>query len=257
MKVLWVRFYSDDWIVGTMNLNNREKGIYIQVCAGIWSTGGPIDIDYLKKICPGKGFKQGLAKLAELGKVTITGRFVSNSRAIRERFRADSETIRRRFNGAKGGRPKGLAKPGTMDVRATIETEVEVDDSFIKESISSPNGLSLAPLGLPSKLIRSLDEEFEEVWPLFPRRIGKGQAVRAYRTARKRASFDLLLQGVRRLAIECQTTEAKFIPHPATWLNGQRWLDEEAKPNGYDAKVSEQNSPTGPPPTLRELGLEG
>jgi hypothetical protein len=92
--------------------------------------------------------------------------------------------------------------------------------------------LSLIPL-IPN-LIRSLDNEFEEVWALFPRKTAKGKAREKYRAARKQASFDTILTGIRKHALECQTTEKQYIPHPATWLHQQRWLDEEGAPNGHD-----------------------
>jgi hypothetical protein len=109
------------------------------------------------------------------------------------------------------------------------------------------------PLNLPiPNLIRSLDTEFEEVWLLFLRKVGKGQARKAYRAARKKAPFDAIVAGIRKHALEHQTTELKFIPYPASWLNGQRWLDEEAKSNGHDAGETSVSDYSGPSRPLTE-----
>ena len=67
-------------------------------------------------------------------------------------------------------------------------------------------------------------QEFETFWQAYPRRIAKGAAIRAFFSATKIATFSEIMDGVRRYA---QTRpDPKYTPHPATWLNQQRWADE-------------------------------
>lgn len=73
------------------------------------------------------------------------------------------------------------------------------------------------------------DPLFDEFWAFYPRRCAKADAQRAF--AKLRATRGLVEQ--MREAVEWQkTTRAwrqdggAWIPHPATWLNGHRWLDE-------------------------------
>jgi hypothetical protein len=76
-----------------------------------------------------------------------------------------------------------------------------------------------------------LDNEFPDWWDAYPRKVAKGQAERAYRTARKNgASQADLLEGIRAHAAAWhrRKTETQFMPYPATWLNGKRWLDDPA-----------------------------
>lgn len=67
----------------------------------------------------------------------------------------------------------------------------------------------------------SLEADFERWWSAYPRRVGKGSARKAYLIARKKTAERVLLEAL------CRDWPAdeKFIPHPATWLNGERWLD--------------------------------
>ena len=67
--------------------------------------------------------------------------------------------------------------------------------------------------------------EFEEFWSYYPRRVGKLAAQRAYDTARKRATADAILAGVMAY-VRTMPQEERFRPHPATWLNQGRWMDE-------------------------------
>ena len=76
-----------------------------------------------------------------------------------------------------------------------------------------------------------IDAEFVDWWALYPRKVAKGQAERAYRTARKNgASQADLLEGIAAHAAAWarRKTETQFMPYPATWLNGKRWLDDPA-----------------------------
>lgn len=71
-----------------------------------------------------------------------------------------------------------------------------------------------------------VDYYFDQLWSLYPRKVGKGQARKAFKAASKKADFYDLLP---KLMDYVQTLEGKdkqYIPHLATWLNGERWEDE-------------------------------
>lgn len=72
----------------------------------------------------------------------------------------------------------------------------------------------------------SATEEFEAWWAWYPRKVGKGQARRAYATARRKASREALLDAVRSYP---WGSTGKYCPHASTWLNGERWLDERTQ----------------------------
>jgi hypothetical protein len=77
-------------------------------------------------------------------------------------------------------------------------------------------------------IAESRDGAFDEFWTLYPRKVGKGAARKAFTkavskvgTARVRAALVAQLP-------DLGGREQKFIPHPATWLNQERWGDEPA-----------------------------
>lgn len=70
---------------------------------------------------------------------------------------------------------------------------------------------------------------FNGFWAVYPRRVGKGAAERAWRALRP--SPELVEQIV--AAVRAQVRQGalgagdpRYVPHPSTWLNGKRWLDE-------------------------------
>ena len=67
---------------------------------------------------------------------------------------------------------------------------------------------------------------FEKFWLACPRRVGKEAARKAYEKARKLASDEELLTGIRRYAATRAGQDEQYTVHPATWLNQGRWADE-------------------------------
>jgi hypothetical protein len=69
------------------------------------------------------------------------------------------------------------------------------------------------------------DAEFEQFYARYPRKRSRGFALRAFRTARKKASFEEIMAGLERYKF---SPDPGFQPYPGTWLNGERWRDVEA-----------------------------
>lgn len=82
------------------------------------------------------------------------------------------------------------------------------------------------PTPTPTPLEEKYQKEFDGWYEAFPRHTGRGQAVKAYRTARKKADAETLLAGAQHYAEQRTDEDPKFTKHPATWLNGECWLDE-------------------------------
>lgn len=72
------------------------------------------------------------------------------------------------------------------------------------------------------------DPDFDRFWVAYPRRVEKLDARKSWADAVKKASPDVLIAAAARYSEQERDTEAKFIAHPATWLNKERWTDEPA-----------------------------
>ena len=73
-------------------------------------------------------------------------------------------------------------------------------------------------------------DRFDEFWKAYPRKVAKGAAQKAWKAALKKADADTILSGLRdqipSIAMG-RRTDGDFRPHPATWLNAERWADEK------------------------------
>ena len=67
---------------------------------------------------------------------------------------------------------------------------------------------------------------FENFYSVFPKKVGRGSAAKAYRNALKRGANEEILAGAKRYAAERVGQDAKYTAAPASWLNADRWLDE-------------------------------
>lgn len=69
--------------------------------------------------------------------------------------------------------------------------------------------------------------DFDAFWEAYPRKVSKGAARRAWAAAVGKTTAATILAGLARWR---PPSDAKFTPHPATWLSGERWADEEPEP---------------------------
>lgn len=69
-----------------------------------------------------------------------------------------------------------------------------------------------------------VNESFNLFWKIYPRRIGRKTALKSF-TKFDTKHFEKILYATKLFARDNSETDEKFIPHPTTWLNQERWLD--------------------------------
>lgn len=112
-----------------------------------------------------------------------------------------------------------------------------VPTGHVRDTEGSPTNPSLPDPSHPDNTTRAAaPEEFDRFWAKYPRKIGKGQAVKAWKAATKKAEPEAIISGLNAHLPQWAATEEKFIPHAATWLNGERWTDEVTQPKPTKAE---------------------
>jgi hypothetical protein len=78
-----------------------------------------------------------------------------------------------------------------------------------------------------AKKAGNYSEGFELWWHAYPRRTGKGEAFKSWK---KSATSTVIRRAIMAATTELAriTTDKKFVPNPATWLNQRRWEDDQA-----------------------------
>ena len=80
------------------------------------------------------------------------------------------------------------------------------------------------------------DDGFEDFWQVYPKKVGKQDALKAWPKALKADNPQIIIEGARRYASD-HPADWDYWKNPSGWLNGKRWLDQPltngALLNGY------------------------
>lgn len=125
---------------------------------------------------------------------------------------------------ASGLSATGLPGRGKSGTKKTNKKEDHIEEDLLTVPASDRQGHLGEPVGCPAKA--RLEVTFKEFWDVYPRKVGKAAALRAFRKALKQVDAQVILEGARRFAEDPNLPQKQFIPHPATWLNRGSWDDE-------------------------------
>jgi hypothetical protein len=89
--------------------------------------------------------------------------------------------------------------------------------------------------------------KFDEFWNLYPRKVGKQDARKAFERALRNASLEEIFEGLQRFVTDPNRV-LTFTPHPATWLNQGRWGDDPIPPRNVENSYKASPTPTPTPP---------
>jgi len=124
--------------------------------------------------------------------------------------------------------------------------KLPVLDTVLPEMVSkvtSPLVTQKKYVNIQKKYIYS---QFLKFWETYPKKVGKGNAERAFlKLSPDDSMFSIILNAViaQSKSEQWQSDGGKYIPHPATWLNGKRWEDEiVVKNNGHKQEVIKSES---------------
>lgn len=80
-------------------------------------------------------------------------------------------------------------------------------------------------------------QKFEDFWLKYPRKVNKKKAAEKY--AKIAEHHEAIMAGLDRHLPVWAKTDPQYIPHPLTWLHGERWNDEVAgKKKNFEAENS-------------------
>lgn len=122
-----------------------------------------------------------------------------------DRLRADP-------TGPQGTDETGPAEPEPTGPKGTdvpLSREVENTDEIL-----TPSSLGLA-----------VPDPFEAFWNLYPRRVAKPEARKAWAKIKPRVIADVMVGLSTWCAYWQARAEPEFVPHPATWLRREGWAD--------------------------------
>lgn len=100
------------------------------------------------------------------------------------------------------------------------------------------------------------EQRFAEFWQLYPKKVGKADALKAWKRAKVTAElFERILDALswQKESEQWHRDGGRFIPNPSTWINQGRWDNEPTEiPNG-SARTGRAEAGGGTLDTLRRM----
>lgn len=128
---------------------------------------------------------------------------------------------------------ENLTTEKPLSENPTTENPIQLNTKQSSTKQSSTKQLSTKEIN--KELNNNISTDFETLWKMYPRKLGKPKALKAYQKAVKEgATFDEVKSGIDAYCQYIKTNKVKteYIKHGSTWFNGKCWLDEyeETKP---------------------------
>jgi uncharacterized protein YdaU (DUF1376 family) len=221
MSLPFMKMYWGDYLGDTYHLRAIEHGGYLLLIAHYWRVGSlPSDP----------------AKLAQIARMTKK-EWAAHGDAILEFFkdgkhkRIDEEREKANAKSAKAvnaahqrwdsEKEANLLK--TLNTGNANASLLHSERNANQNQIPEPEPLRLKKENPKEKKTRSAGSaEFENFWSVYPRKINRAVALKAFEKAIRKTEADLIITAVRGYKF---ADDEQFIPHPATWLNQERWID--------------------------------
>ena len=130
----------------------------------------------------------------------------------------------KRVNGKKGGRPR-KSQP--------IESEGEKPRGYgLLNHVGNHVGnldITLKERKEKESKVKEGNNQCESIYLLYPKKVGKGAAIKSIEKALKKISYEDLQSIVETYAKKSSWQDKQYIPAPAVWFNQERWEDDQAE----------------------------
>ena len=228
---------SDDWykrdvrkaIAGMACLTPEERGCYNTLIDHQYLMNRALHDDdrYLAGLmnCDIRVWRRIRQNLIAKGRLQVTcdGR-IEDIRASYELASRQAQRSQRVASGQLGGIASGESRKNNGLGEACASgplNQIRVDKSRVEEKRRDKIRVE--------EIRDDFSSEFDEFWNWYPRKKGKGAARASFLKTLSTTSGSEVVAGARKFAIECHGKDEQYIPHPATWLNQERWLDTPEK----------------------------
>ena len=121
-----------------------------------------------------------------------------------------------------------LVTTSNIEIEKEREQELELEQEQEKEPKDpTPNGSAGVT---PSEVVTFEEQAFNQFWSIYPKKVNKKGCFKAFiKIKNLNTELPLILDAVERFKASkgWQKDNGQFIPHPTTFINQERWKDEQ------------------------------
>lgn len=230
-------FYPDDWLAGTVELTAADRGVFITICALIYSRGKRINSTLVAQhtALHGNALNASLNRLLHRSKITRNGEEIGQKRCENELKKAR----KRVGKAAQNARKRWDNTSKNNDIAGDAACAVALLSSNASRASPSPSPSPLrkkereSARDAPASL-GSLSQDLKDEWIA---------EARSARTDSDLPATNLKAEMAKYLAVKREPERGDFV----------RWA-LNARANGVadlDHEEAKRDRPTGPPPPLK------
>lgn len=218
------KLYIGDYQRDTAHLSVTEHGAYLLMLQHYYATEKPLPTGkalHRMLRAQDKAEREAIdSVVAQFWRETVDG--LVNDRASNEIGKAEHQRTVNREVGKLGGRPKQ-----TESVPARITESVTESGGEQKPNDNPPQTPDTRHQTETPKPPAATPDGFAEFWRVYPKKVGKPAAEKAFRSAKVNGHLPEVLADVQAKTNSPAWTKdgGQFIPNPATYLNQRRWED--------------------------------
>lgn len=260
----YMEFYPGDWLKDTACLKGEHKGIWISLIVDLWQMDGEgqytlpeiasissVTIDAARSFLA-TAHRRGIATFSSKVDAAIDGDVDAVFTIICRRIKREKKALAMHVSRQLRYKRKSKVDANidaNVDATLTLNTsEVRSQKSLTAETTSSKTRTQRRVVGPPT-------DQVEQVYSEYPRHTARGAAVKAIGKALACITFEVLLERVRAYASAVSKwppdDQKRFVPHCATWMNQQRWLDD---PTSWD-RGSDSGKPYSSKPKTKQVRI--
>lgn len=221
----WVKFFPSDWLAGTSGLTGVERGIYMTIICLIYEADGPVAMDDARlarrcgvtKSC----LRKAVDALIDEGKISIVDGALMNDRCAKEienrekRSQKSSQAAKIKWHGNSEKSQQKQSKNSANASPKQCPNDAITRSHILEPDVSNETNSAGA----------SVADAFSDFWSVYPHKVGKREAEKAFGKALSRAPLEAIMDGLRRYVGK---TDDRPWCNPSTFLNQDRWEDAPA-----------------------------
>ena len=203
-----MQLYVSDYLADTAHLNAAQNGAYLLLLMNYWQRGKPLDNSGNRLAFVAR---MTLEEWEDSREILAEFFWVDGDIWTHARVENDLAKVREKSEQASMAGKKSATKREINDRSTTVQRDDELDSTDVERTFNHKD--------------KDKDKEdiytFDLFWATYPIKVGKATALKSWAKAIKRASRQIIIEGVERYARDPNRDPA-FTAHPSTWLNGDR-----------------------------------
>lgn len=214
-----MQLYVSDYLADTAHLTAKQHGAYMLLLMNYWQRGKALDntnerLSFVARLSM-EEWTENKSVLEEF--FTVEGSTWTHNRIELDLEKIREKSAKASFAGKRSVVARGLNERSTNAEQSLNHKEEDKEEDKDKNNKQKKRADSAA---------------FDLFWNLYPRKVAKQAAFKAFLKALETTELEIILDGARKYANDPNRVPT-FTAHAATWLNAQRWLDEALPPRVY------------------------